>query len=396
MNSVDGQPGERVLFVHAHPDDESITTGGTIATLVAGGAAVAVLTCTRGELGEVIAPDLAGLTGDALTRQRESELRAALTTLGVGDHWFLGDPGARLAGRTPRRYTDSGMVWGEDGSPLPLPDVAEDSLCAAEFGDVVADIATAIATVQPTAVVSYDADGGYGHPDHVRVHEATEQATAVLGVPFWAIVPDAGASDTARRVDVRPVLERKQAALRAYRSQLSLDGDTITHPGGQTEIITTLESFERRGRHVPPTPGWAGLTRSGKVTTGVIAAVLGAAIGGIATVNHQLALTLPSGPLWVGVAAALLVISALLVGMRLYFGSRIPVAISAAAMLLTIGLFAMVGPGGSVLIPANFAGWLWAYGPIVIVALVLGWPRLSLAARGSMGGSPKSKESNPQ
>jgi N-acetyl-1-D-myo-inositol-2-amino-2-deoxy-alpha-D-glucopyranoside deacetylase len=396
VDSVDGRPGERVLFVHAHPDDESITTGGTIATLVASGAAVAVLTCTRGELGEVIDPGLAGLNGDALTRQRESELRAALTTLGVGDHWFLGDPGARLAGRTPRRYTDSGMVWGDDGRPLPLPDVAGDSLCAAEFGDVVADIATAIATVQPTAVVSYDEDGGYGHPDHVRVHEATEQATAVLGVPFWVIVPDAGASDTARRVDVRPVLDAKRAALRAYRSQLSLDGDTITHPGGQSEIVTTLESFERRGRHMPPTPGWAGLTRSGKVTTGVIAAVLGAAIGAIATVNHQLALTLPSGPLWVGVAASLLVISALLVGIRLYFGSRIPVAISAAAMLLMIGLFAMVGPGGSVLIPANFAGWLWAYGPVVIVALVIGWPRLSFPARGSMGGSPKSKESDPQ
>ena len=109
---------ERVLFVHAHPDDETITTGATIATLVENGAAVTVLTLTRGERGEVIPVDLASLEGDleALAAVREAELAQALSHLGVRDHRFLGNPDARWAGRTARRYVDSGMRWGARGA----------------------------------------------------------------------------------------------------------------------------------------------------------------------------------------------------------------------------------------------------------------------------------------
>ena len=90
-------PVERVLFVHAHPDDESITTGGTMALLVERGSQVTLVTCTRGERGEVIPADLAGLEGDgaALATVRTEELATALAALGVVDHRFLGGPGAR-------------------------------------------------------------------------------------------------------------------------------------------------------------------------------------------------------------------------------------------------------------------------------------------------------------
>ncbi|GAA2088120.1 PIG-L family deacetylase [Brevibacterium salitolerans] len=172
-----------VLFVHAHPDDESIATGGTLARLVRAGARVVLLTATRGEGGEVIGEELAHLEGEreALAAHRENELAAAMRILGVRDHRFLGDPGdgapvfrGDQGGDLPaRRFEDSGMVWGADGhahAPDSMPDAA---LCAADLGLVAMYVWEVIEDVRPDLVITYAADGGYGHPDHRRVHEAT-------------------------------------------------------------------------------------------------------------------------------------------------------------------------------------------------------------------------------
>src|SRR5690554_2536102 len=108
-----------VLFVHAHPDDETISTGGTIATLVDAGVGVTVVTCTRGERGEVIPAELVHLEGDGpkLAEHRMGELADAMRILGVEDHRYLGEQSARLADLPPRRYLDSGMVWDSSGKP---------------------------------------------------------------------------------------------------------------------------------------------------------------------------------------------------------------------------------------------------------------------------------------
>src|ERR1700712_2147540 len=99
---------ERVLFVHAHPDDETISTGGTIATLIDAGASVTVLTCTRGERGEVVPNELKHLEGStALAAWRAGELAHAMTVLGVTAHRYLGANNARWAGRPSRLYRDS-------------------------------------------------------------------------------------------------------------------------------------------------------------------------------------------------------------------------------------------------------------------------------------------------
>src|SRR5690625_7560451 len=95
----------RILFVHAHPDDESITTGATMAVYAASGAHVTLVTCTRGEKGEVIVPELTDLAdgdGTALARHREGELASALAELGVVDQRFLGGE--------HHRYRDSGKI----------------------------------------------------------------------------------------------------------------------------------------------------------------------------------------------------------------------------------------------------------------------------------------------
>ena len=159
--------GMRALFVHAHPDDEAITTGGTIAALVAAGADVRVVTCTLGEEGEVPGEQFAGLVvdqADQLGGYRISELATALRALGVARPRFLGGAG---------RWRDSGMA-GTPSAEHPRAFVRSGS-------EAVDELTTVLEEFRPQLVVTYDPDGGYGHPDHIRahqiVHAAVEEAT---------------------------------------------------------------------------------------------------------------------------------------------------------------------------------------------------------------------------
>src|SRR5699024_10971698 len=160
-----------VLLVHAHPDDESIATGGTMAHLVRAGARVVLLTATRGEGGEVIGEELDGLEGDraGLAAHREQELAGALQALGVTEHWYLGQSAPEAAAGFPaRRFEDSGMVWGEDGHAHAPATMPPDAFCAADPDDVAARVSAVVEAVDPHLVLAYGADGGYGHPDHRR------------------------------------------------------------------------------------------------------------------------------------------------------------------------------------------------------------------------------------
>ena len=168
-NPADHAPdltGLRVALVHAHPDDEAITTGGTIAQLVRRGAQVTVVTCTLGELGEVIGEPYQGLVGgesDQLGGFRVHELHAALTALGCNGP---GHAPVHLGGAG--RWRDSGMV-GDPGN--------DDERAFIRSGDEALDQLTAVLRdLRPHAVITYDADGGYGHPDHIRAHELTVAA----------------------------------------------------------------------------------------------------------------------------------------------------------------------------------------------------------------------------
>jgi N-acetyl-1-D-myo-inositol-2-amino-2-deoxy-alpha-D-glucopyranoside deacetylase len=152
-----------VLFVHAHPDDESIETGATMAKYAAEGAQVTLVTCTLGEMGEVIPPELAHLTWDAgggLGRYRIGELAAACAALGVTDHRFLGGPG---------RWRDSGMM----GTPA-----NDEPGCfwRADVDEAARDLLAIITEVRPQVLVSYDARGFYGHPDHIQAHRVSRRA----------------------------------------------------------------------------------------------------------------------------------------------------------------------------------------------------------------------------
>ncbi len=157
----------RLLLVHAHPDDESLWTGGTIARYTATGAHVTVVTCTLGEEGEIIPAGLRELAADAadqLGGYRVAELRSACAALGVTDHRFLGGIG---------RWRDSGMV-GVPSNEHPR------AFVQGSLDEQAESLAAVLRTLKPHVVVTYDAFGGYGHPDHIRAHEITMAATAAV------------------------------------------------------------------------------------------------------------------------------------------------------------------------------------------------------------------------
>jgi N-acetyl-1-D-myo-inositol-2-amino-2-deoxy-alpha-D-glucopyranoside deacetylase len=290
VSLLDGR--RSVLFVHAHPDDETITTGALIAELVARGTRVSLLTLTRGERGEVVpgvvvpgvavpgvavpgvaVPGVAvpGAAGDpqgtdALTREREAELRRAIVALGIAAHFWLGALPARAPGLAPRRYRDSGMRWLRPGVAGPALDNGVDgmdgvnsangvdgigdsaALTAAPLDDVTADIRALLETLRPDLVVSYDDEGGYGHPDHVRAHHAALAACRAGGVPFAEIVRAPGAD--VEWFDLEARRGTVTAALRCHATQLTVeltgDGGFIVHSGGQREAITTSIGLRAR------------------------------------------------------------------------------------------------------------------------------------------------------
>ncbi|MFD6351223.1 N-acetyl-1-D-myo-inositol-2-amino-2-deoxy-alpha-D-glucopyranoside deacetylase [Nocardia tengchongensis] len=240
-----------LLLVHAHPDDESITTGGTIAHYRRRGVPVTVVTCTLGEEGEVIGDEYAHLvagSADQLGGYRIAELSRALNELDVDAPHFLGGAG---------RWRDSGMA----GTPS-----ARNPRAFVNSGNAASDaLVQVLLELRPRVVIGYDPRGGYGHPDHIRAHEITMAAVDAASdwgwtVPkvYWTVtdasvlamhtealkrrtvnqlpgalprgwrLPHDGelacvpAESVTTTVDVSDVLAAKRAALRAHATQVTV------------------------------------------------------------------------------------------------------------------------------------------------------------------------------
>jgi len=267
----------RLLLVHAHPDDEAIGTGATMAKYASEGALVTLITCTLGEEGEILLPGIEHLAAgrdDALGQHRVTELATAMEALRVTDHRFLGGPG---------RWRDSGMMG------LPTND-RPDCFWQADLDEAVGALVQVVREVRPQVVVTYDPKGGYGHPDHIQAHRVTTAAVAAaaqadyrpeVGEPweiakvYWTATPksflqagidamrDSGhdlfegvesADDlpfgtpdelVTTQVDATAHLDAKLAAMRAHASQISVDGPffALSNRLGQTAF--GLEHFQR-------------------------------------------------------------------------------------------------------------------------------------------------------
>ncbi|MEL4504721.1 glycosyltransferase [Luteococcus sp. H138] len=230
----------RVLFCHAHPDDETLATGALIAHLTGRGIACDLVTATRGEMGEVVPGPLSHLAGTPqLEAHREGELTGALRELGIQRHVWLGTEPARADALPTRIYRDSGMEWIRPGLAGSADATDERSFTFADIDDAVADLASAINAWRPDLVVSYDAEGGYGHPDHVRMHEVAGRAARQLGVPFAEIRHQPGPSvEWFELPETLPVVAK---ALRQHATQLTVqpNGTEVVHSGGQRDPIVT-------------------------------------------------------------------------------------------------------------------------------------------------------------
>lgn len=252
----------RLMLVHAHPDDETLTTGGTIARYVAEGAGVVVVTCTLGEEGEVIGnrwQQLAVDHADQLGGFRIGELTAALGHLGVGEPAFLGGAG---------HWRDSGMAG--SGS------LHARAFAGADLDDATDTLSALIDQHRPQVVITYDPFGGYGHPDHIQAHRVTtaavERAAWQVSKLYWTVaaaravadarskitelpsgaelapddvVPTYSDEQISAAIDVSDYREAKIAALRAHATQVSVsdDGSAFALSNRQALPVTTTEYY---------------------------------------------------------------------------------------------------------------------------------------------------------
>lgn len=172
-------PAHRLLLVHAHPDDESIGQGATMAKYVAEGRGVTLVTCTAGEMGEILVPELEHLAADQddrLGEHRREELAAAMAEIGVSDHRFLGGFGT---------YRDSGMKWHPDGHAIPADTIHDNAFWYADLTEAAAHLVGIIREVRPQVLVTYDEFGNYGHPDHIQAHRVAMYAAQLAAAPSY-------------------------------------------------------------------------------------------------------------------------------------------------------------------------------------------------------------------
>jgi LmbE family N-acetylglucosaminyl deacetylase len=227
-----------MMAVHAHPDDESSSTGGVLATYSDQGIRTFVVTCTNGQFGDApggVKPGEDGHDEEAVAQLRLAELRQACKILGVTDLETLG-------------YHDSGMPdWDYKERP--------EAFCNIPLAEVAGRVGALIERYRPQVVISYDAEGPYQHPDHVHAARAAAAAVAATGIPakfyltamrpsswrkVWEALRELGEDvpgprevtdemraqmEAAERritttVDIRPVLNRKRDALFAHASQI--------------------------------------------------------------------------------------------------------------------------------------------------------------------------------
>ena len=239
---------KRLLLVHAHPDDETINNGITMAKYVSEGAQVTLVTCTRGEEGEVLVPSLANLAStadDKLGEHRVIELTNAMAELGISDFRFLGEPN--------KKWRDSGMM----GTP---PNERADVFWQADLDEAANYLVKIILETKPQVMITYDEIGGYGHPDHIKAHQVAMRGAELAAEAGWSIskiywntmprsviqngidkmkevgsdffgaesaddLPFAKSDEFVTSLVSAPELvDKKMAAMKAHETQISVDG----------------------------------------------------------------------------------------------------------------------------------------------------------------------------
>lgn len=378
------------LFVHAHPDDESSSTGATMGALAAAGAKVHLITMTRGEMGEVIDPSLKHLEathpsnsdhGQALGQLRTAELKEALAALGRIHHTYLGQGPTNIPGQ-PNYYRDSGMTWAPDGRATANPQAAADALTKQPLDQQARAIANAIRTIQPDVIITYDADGGYGHPDHKRTHEATYTAVqALLDTPyaptaFWGLEAEYNPQDLRQQAAIHGNLDRKREAMRAHATQITITSPTTFEYSNKVpQTINATETYRLIWGTANTDLNEENTEAPGPVNSAISAIALGAFAAFAGTMYHT-NIWYPTPTTWVpwGLVLALLTVYLATTWISIHTEKNWPAALTGFTAFTVISAFAYA-KGSSLLVyinpinPTGTAGTIWALGTLAAATL---------------------------
>jgi N-acetyl-1-D-myo-inositol-2-amino-2-deoxy-alpha-D-glucopyranoside deacetylase len=226
------------MLVHAHPDDETIGNGATMARYVSEGAAVTLVTCTLGEEGEVLVPELSHLSadeGDELGQHRLGELKAAMDILGVTDYVRLGGDG---------RFRDSGMAYDEKGHATARDALRDGIFWTTDLLEAANELVPLIRDRRPQVLVTYNQFGGYGHPDHVQAHRVAMYGTLLAGARSYR--PDLGKAWTVSRVLWNTMSKQRMiAGIQALRDAGDLETFKGFDPdGGLTSMMAENDQID--------------------------------------------------------------------------------------------------------------------------------------------------------
>ncbi|MEY4367178.1 MAG: hypothetical protein RLZ28_593 [Actinomycetota bacterium] len=358
----------RVLFVHAHPDDESLSTGHVIADRMAAGAEVMVLTLTRGERGKMKLSELKGLEGNlgAMGAFRTNELLNALKEFGTAEakvqHRFAGT----------RAYLDSGMRINAFGKPAKRKDLDEMALAAVTTSVISDEVIKAITDFRPEAVVTYNRNGGYGHPDHKVAFEGTALALRKIAKAkngrapkFWVIAEPGESFDVS--VGNETTTEVRKAAISAHASQVILNAETYAVVPTQEhryDAPDRLKLIRRPSAWLP----------ARKLLLGLWGLPLGVLLALAGTMLHR---TYTSGAdqIPIGLIVALLMTGSLGLGLRLLRSSLGALYLMTLAFFVSIWYFSQPHTSGILIAGDSLGNW-WVFGSIGLLALIILFPRL--------------------
>ncbi|MBH0110582.1 PIG-L family deacetylase [Salinibacterium sp. NG22] len=370
---------QRVLVVAARPEDEAYVFGATIATLVQRGTELIVLSCSNNATAAIEASPSTGSVPETVSHGAAvpgSVALSAATGSSAEANTAVADSATDAdADSATDADTDTGerTAVSVDEVVREILGITSHHILREDNGRqfskldaraLASDLAAAITSLKPDVVVSYakESSGTARGAEALLVHEATVLATELAGVPFYtasAVPVDRGVA-----VSSATALAFKRRATEIYRNEV---------PVG--ESVSTPPEYLRRLRRRELVIGER--SRVERVILALVSLALGALVGLVLTAVHQSAFTIGNVRVPWGIVVSVTLVTALILGLRLIYDTRVAAGFASLGVLVMSAILATAMPGGTILIPANVAGYVWTFAPVLVVLIVVGWPRVN-------------------
>ncbi|MBH0054627.1 PIG-L family deacetylase [Salinibacterium sp. SWN139] len=366
---------QRVLVVAARPEDEAYVFGATIATLVQRGTELIVLSCSNNATAAIAASPSTGSAPETVSHGATVPSAVATSVTAGGS----AETNIAVADAEANADADTGTGTGERAA-VSVDEVVREILGITshhilredngrqfnmlDARALASDLAAAITSLKPDVVVSYakESSGTARGAEALLVHEATVLATELAGVPFYtasAVPVDRGVA-----VSSATALAFKRRATEIYRNEV---------PVG--ESVSTPPEYLRRLRRRELVIGER--SRVERSILALVSLALGALVGLVLTAVHQSTFTIGDVRVPWGIVVSVTLVTALILGLRLIYDTRVAAGFASLGVLAMSAVLAAAMPGGTILIPANVAGYVWTFAPVLVVLIVVGWPRVN-------------------